>query len=219
MRRFIEAAASEHLAGGEPLIELYALSVGDIIVATFGGIVGGGRFCGMFNSIIKDRYAAESPGEQLLAHVVRRCCERGLDTFDLGIGEANYKTLFCSDAEPLFDSYLPLSRGRTAARAGFGIAARGKRTIKGHAALWSPVRLMRRLRARLSRSRSELKPRRPAAPPASSATSAKPAIISRSRAARVAGLAGSPVTSTACCASGAKRSTATSAAEPASITT
>ena len=69
------------LAGGEPLIELYALSVDDIIVATYGGIVGGGRFCAMFNSIIQDRYAAESPGEQLLVRLVQHCCERGLDTF------------------------------------------------------------------------------------------------------------------------------------------
>ncbi len=107
VRRFIEAAATEPLAGGEPLIEIYALSVGDIVVATNGGIVGGGRFCAMFNSIIPDRYAAESPGEQLLVRLVQRCCERGLECFDLGIGEANYKTLFCSDAEPLFDSHLP----------------------------------------------------------------------------------------------------------------
>lgn len=150
VRRFIEAAAGEHLADGAPLLELYTLSVGDIIVATFGGIVGGGRFCGMFNSIIKDRYAAESPGEQLLAHVVRCCCERGLDTFDLGIGEANYKTLFCSDAEPMFDSHLPLSLAGRLVAIGFGFAARCKRTVKGHAALWALVRLTRRLRARLS---------------------------------------------------------------------
>jgi len=152
VRRFIEAAATEHLAIDEPLIELYALSVGDITVATFGGIVGGGRFCGMFNSMIKDRYAAESPGEQLLAQLVQHCCERGLDTFDLGIGEANYKTLFCNDAEPLFDSYLPLSaRGRLL---GAALAAGGvmKRSVKTHAVLWSLVRAMRRLRAWISTS-------------------------------------------------------------------
>ena len=152
VRRFIEAAAGERLAGGEPLIELYSLSVGDMIVATFGGIGGGGRFCGMFNSIIKDRYAAESPGEQLLAHVVRRCCERGLDTFDLGIGQANYKTLFCNDAEPLFDSHLPLSAAGRLLGLGFGIAARCKRMVKTNAVLWSLVQRLRRLRARLSPS-------------------------------------------------------------------
>jgi len=63
VRRFIEAAASEPTLAGERLIELCALSVNDIVVATMGGIVGGGRFCAMFNSIAQGRYAIESPGE------------------------------------------------------------------------------------------------------------------------------------------------------------
>jgi CelD/BcsL family acetyltransferase involved in cellulose biosynthesis len=150
VRRFIEAAATEQLADGEPLIEIYALSVGDIIVATFGGIVSGGRFSGMFNSIIKERYAAESPGEQLLAMLVQHSCARGLDTFDLGIGQANYKALFCDDAEPLFDSYLPLNAGGRLLAFAFATIAAVKRAVKAHAALWSLVRALRRLRARLS---------------------------------------------------------------------
>ena len=150
VRRFIEAAATEQMPGAEPPIEIYALSVGDIIVATFGGIVSGGRFSGMFNSIIKDHYAAESPGEQLLTMLVRHCCARGLDTFDLGIGQANYKALFCEDAEPLFDSYLPLNAGGRLLTLVFASGAAFKRAVKGHAALWALARALRRLRARLS---------------------------------------------------------------------
>src|SRR4029077_904096 len=97
VRRFIEAAATEPVDGSEPLIELYALSVDDIIVATMGGIVGNGRFCAMFNSIIQGRFAVESPGKQLIVKLVRSCCERGLVTFDLGVGEARYKNLLCGD--------------------------------------------------------------------------------------------------------------------------
>lgn len=150
VRRFIEAAATQPAAGGAPPIEVYALSVDDIIVATMGGIVGGGRFCAMFNSIIEGRFAAESPGEQLLLRLVEDCCRRGLTTFDLGVGEARYKNLFCRDIEPLFDNYIPLSRaGRLLAFAGRGATA-VKRTIKQHPALWSMVRRARRLRARLS---------------------------------------------------------------------
>ncbi len=150
VRRFVEAAATERLADGNPLIELYALSVDDLIVATMGGIVGDGRFCGMFNSITDGRYAVESPGEQLILNLVRRCCERGLTTFDLGIGEAHYKNLFCGDAEPLFDSFLPLSpAGRVLASAAALIEA-GKRAIKRHAVLWSTARALRRLRAQFS---------------------------------------------------------------------
>ncbi|HEY6024267.1 MAG TPA: GNAT family N-acetyltransferase [Pseudolabrys sp.] len=150
VRRFIEAATTEPVAGGEPPIELYALSVDDIIVATMGGIVGGGRFCAMFNSIIQGRFAVESPGEQLMLRLVRTCSERRLDTFDLGIGEARYKNILCGDAEPLFDSYLPLSpAGRLLAFA-LSIGAAIKRAVKEHSALWSAVCAIRRMRARFS---------------------------------------------------------------------
>jgi CelD/BcsL family acetyltransferase involved in cellulose biosynthesis len=150
VRRFIEAATTEQVAGGDATIELYALSVDDIIVATMGGIVGGGRFCAMFNSIAQGRYAIESPGEQLIVNLVRSCCERGIDTFDLGIGEAQYKNLFCGDAEPLFDSYLPLNTTGRILATGFAVAAAIKRAIKQRPALWSLVSASRRLRARLS---------------------------------------------------------------------
>jgi CelD/BcsL family acetyltransferase involved in cellulose biosynthesis len=155
VRRFIEVAATEQISGGAPLIELYTLSVDDIIVATMGGIVGGGRFCAMFNSIEQGRYAIESPGEQLIVKLVRDCCERGLETFDLGIGEEHYKHLFCGDAEPLFDSYLPLSSAGRLLAVAFAMGAATKRAIKRHAGLWSLVRATRRLGARLSAIRPD----------------------------------------------------------------
>ena len=149
VRRFI-AAASEPAGGRAAAIELYALSVDDMIVATMGGIVSGGRFCAMFNSIQAGRYAAESPGEQLIVRLVRACCERGLDTFDLGVGQSRYKQLFCEDAEPLFDSYLPLTASAQLPALGFRLAAAGKRAMKEHPSLWSAVRTLRRLRGRMS---------------------------------------------------------------------
>jgi CelD/BcsL family acetyltransferase involved in cellulose biosynthesis len=150
VRYFIEAAATERLPDGNPIIEVYALKVNDIIVATMGGMVSEGRFCAMFNSIAQGPVTAESPGEQLLLHLVRTCCERGLTTIDLGIGEANYKNLFCPDAEPLFDSFFALSAaGKLLVVAG-RIAATIKRAVKQHPAVWSVVRNLRRWRAHLS---------------------------------------------------------------------
>jgi CelD/BcsL family acetyltransferase involved in cellulose biosynthesis len=150
VRRFIEAAATEPTPGGEPSIELYALSVDDMVVATMGGMVGGGRFCAMFNSIALGRYAVHSPGEQVILRLVRCCCERGLATFDLGIGEAHYKNLFCGDAEPLFNSFLPLtSKGRLLAAA-LRLGTAAKRAIKQRPSLWALVRAWRALRARFS---------------------------------------------------------------------
>jgi CelD/BcsL family acetyltransferase involved in cellulose biosynthesis len=150
VRRFVEDAATTILPDGYPLIELYTLSVDDMIVATMGGIVGRGRFCAMFNSITTGRYAVESPGEQLIVQLVRQCCERGLDTFDLGIGRARYKNLFCGDAEPLFDSFLPLSPAGWLPAHVCRLAAAGKRAIKQREPLWALVQAMRSLRARLS---------------------------------------------------------------------
>jgi CelD/BcsL family acetyltransferase involved in cellulose biosynthesis len=150
VRRFIEAAAIQPAADGTPLIELYTLSVDDIIVATMGGIVGGARFCAMFNSIIDGRFAVESPGEQLILKLVEECCARGLNTFDLGVGEARYKTLFCRDIEPLFDSFIPLSRGGRLLALGYRGAAAVKRTVKQRPVLWTFVRRARLLRAQLS---------------------------------------------------------------------
>ena len=152
VRRFIEAGATEPLANGKPLIELYALSVDDIIVATLGGIVGGGRFCAMFNSIIQGQFATESPGEQMLLRLTRSCCERGFTTLDLGIGESRYKSLLCGDPEPLFDNYLPLSPAGRLMAFGFAIGAAAKRAIKQSPALWSLVRTARHTRARFSSS-------------------------------------------------------------------
>ncbi len=118
VREFIEAAATRinTNTNGASSIEFYAASVGDIIVATFGGIASSHRFCSMFHSMIGGELANQSPGELLLVNVVRMCCERGYTTFDLGIGEAAYKRAFCAETEQLFDSVLPLSGlGRVAA--------------------------------------------------------------------------------------------------------
>ena len=107
---FIAAAAhDQRTIVGQPIIELHAMSAGDVIIATLGGTVAGGRFCGMFNSMAGAPYRVESPGELLLANVVQLCCERGLSRFDLGAGDAAYKKVFCNDVEPLFDSVIPVT--------------------------------------------------------------------------------------------------------------
>ena len=150
VRQFIRAAAETPTVTGEPLLELYTLKVAGVIVATLGGIVAEGRFSAMFISIAHGLYAAESPGQQLLIHMVRHCCERGLQTFDLGIGEAKYKDLFCPDAEPMFDTYWPLTPAGSAAAVLFRLVAGVKRAIKQQPALWSLIVRLRRLKARLS---------------------------------------------------------------------
>ena len=135
---------------GEPIIELYAALAGDTIIATFGGIMAHGRFSGMFNSIAGPEFRDYSPGELLLSNVVRMCCERGCDRFDLGIGDAAYKQVYCKDGEPLFDSVIPITAaGQIAApfwRAGLAMKSR----IKQSDALLRGIRFMHQLISRKS---------------------------------------------------------------------
>lgn len=129
VKEFTRSAAHETDPDtGEPVIELYAASVGDTIIATFGGIVADGRFSGMFNSIAGAEFRNYSPGELLLANVIRMCCERGLNKFDLGIGDAAYKQVYCKDAEALYDSVIPITAaGQVAAPIWrTGLALKGK---------------------------------------------------------------------------------------------
>lgn len=146
-RHFVDAAVRSGA------IELYALTVNDTVVATFGGVVGSGdRFCGMFNSMSANAFRQESPGEQLLVQLVRHCCERGLNTFDLGTGDAAYKALFAPDREALFDSFLPLTPAgkliALAAQTKGGV----KRMIKQNPRLWSAIETARRLRGSLTKA-------------------------------------------------------------------
>ncbi len=50
-----------------------------------------------------------SPGDLLLTNVIRMCCERAAERFDLGVGDAAYKKTFCNEEDPLYDSIVPLT--------------------------------------------------------------------------------------------------------------
>jgi CelD/BcsL family acetyltransferase involved in cellulose biosynthesis len=143
-RDFIEAVATERLSQACPAIELYACTVGDEIVATYGGVVGGGRFCGVFNSMIRGELARKSPGQLLMINLVRMCCQRGLTQFDLGVGEARFKRLFCTELEPLFDTFRPLSARGALAALGYRLGYHLKGRIKSSPAIWDAVTALRR---------------------------------------------------------------------------
>ena len=147
VQSFLKAAIARN--NGRPPIEIYSLSVGPDVIATFAGVCDDERFSAMFNSIEPDRFQTESPGEQSLFQLVKYCCERGLKTFDLGIGEARYKNLFCQDDEPVFDILAALTpAGRLYVGAAL-IAHAAKRWIKSSPAVWSAVETTRRFSAGL----------------------------------------------------------------------
>jgi CelD/BcsL family acetyltransferase involved in cellulose biosynthesis len=106
---FIRAACHEGLSEGRPVIELYALETDNDMLALFSGIHDGQRFTSMFNSHTATEAARYSPGLILLQHLIVDCARRSFRSFDIGPGEARYKTFFCKDIELIYDSILPLS--------------------------------------------------------------------------------------------------------------
>ena len=127
-------------------LELHALFAGDRIVSIFGGFVGLSRLSGLIISFDFDRAVAMcSPGELLIIEIVRNAIPRGLTAFDLGIGEARYKSECCETVEPLVDSALGVSTlGRLAAPA-FLQARRAKRFVKQSPLLLSLARFGKRI--------------------------------------------------------------------------
>jgi len=109
IRAFLTNAAT---ASGPkpPAIEIYALDLAGTCVATFIVAVQGGRISGMATSFdLASPTAKTSPGEILLSELVRRKSSEGFTVFDLGVGEARYKTTFCDDRDELVDTFLPLT--------------------------------------------------------------------------------------------------------------
>lgn len=126
IREFLARGAAAS-GDGKPVIELYSLDLSGEPVATYVGAALGSHFSGMATSFDMGSPAARmSPGELLLADLIRLKCSEGLSTLDLGVGEARYKTTFCDDHDDLVDTFLPLTlKGRF-----FVAAARTKRGLK-----------------------------------------------------------------------------------------
>jgi CelD/BcsL family acetyltransferase involved in cellulose biosynthesis len=144
VEEFIRAACKTDLDSGHPLIELHVLDSDGEVLALFAGVQNGRRFSSMFNSYSLSDNARWSPGTILLLHLVADCADRGLQGFDLGLGKADYKALFCKETEELFDSFIPLTplgqAAAFAARATFAIKGR----IKASPRLWPIVQAVRR---------------------------------------------------------------------------
>ena len=146
--QILREACHQRLPDGRPVIEIHALECDGEVLALFGATIDPYRFSSMFNTYTLGKHARHSPGLVLLMHMIEDCVARGVRSFDIGVGRAQYKSFFCKEPEPLFDTFLPLTqRGRFAAPAVRFAYATG-RFIKERPALWSAVQRLRRLRAR-----------------------------------------------------------------------
>jgi CelD/BcsL family acetyltransferase involved in cellulose biosynthesis len=150
IQSFLHNACLAGLGVGPPAIELHALTMGERVLATFGAAVDATRCCGMFTSFDPDpEIARSSPGELLMLEVIRHQCAQGRRIFDLGVGEARYKSSLCDEVEELVDVSLPVTARGHLYVAAFGGFLRLKRLVKQTPWLWQGFT---RLRSRLGAS-------------------------------------------------------------------
>ena len=118
------------------------------MIAVTGGVTDGARYCGMFISITDGEHSKYSPGEMLMNFVVEDSIRRGIRTFDLGVGAAPYKKMYCPKEEPLFVSIFGVTlRGRVAASA-FSAVTRTKAKIKSTPWAYELAQRLRMIKAR-----------------------------------------------------------------------
>jgi CelD/BcsL family acetyltransferase involved in cellulose biosynthesis len=141
---FLRAACHDGLIEGHPTIQLHALECDAEVLTVFGGVSDGKRFSCMFNSYTISENGRWSPGLIILTHVVAYCADAKLQSFDLGIGHAHYKTFFCKQSEPLFNSFVAGSARGGAAAMAMSALYRAKQRIKSSAMLRSAMAALRR---------------------------------------------------------------------------
>jgi CelD/BcsL family acetyltransferase involved in cellulose biosynthesis len=145
MRAFLERLSLPQ-DGQPPWLTFQGLKAGDRIVATYAGAEHRGRFSCLINSFDSDPDVAKtSPGDLLLMRLIAQQCDRGLRSFDLGIGEARYKSSYCNETVPLFDLILPIGiRGHLCA-AYARTRLKIKRHIKQNPKMLSRIQRLRRI--------------------------------------------------------------------------
>jgi CelD/BcsL family acetyltransferase involved in cellulose biosynthesis len=143
---FIRDACLSRLARGGRAIDIHALECDEEIIALFAGVADGDRFSTMFNTYTMSEHARFSPGLILLRNIIDHYASQGYHALDLGIGSDDYKRLFCKSDEPIFDSFIPLSRRGKPAAAALSAQHHAKRMVKQNQTL---LRLAQRLRQAL----------------------------------------------------------------------
>lgn len=144
---FFRALIDQSISSDDPTIQLYGIEIAGAIKATFAGGVFGNRLFGYFSGITMDDFQRVSPGELLLYHLVKQCCDEGRAILDLGVDEERYKASWSPDPEPQFAIYAPASaKGQLLTRA-MKLTHLAKSWVRRNETAWKAARRMRRLKA------------------------------------------------------------------------
>lgn len=136
---FLRAAAAARV------LEIHALECESEILALYAAVVDGKRISTMISSYTASENSRWSPGIITLSHAVANAADRGFEIMDLGVGEAEYKFVYCDEKEELFDSFIPLSKAGHALVPLLRAQANLKRFVKSSPALWQAARTVRGL--------------------------------------------------------------------------
>lgn len=136
---FLRAAAN---AGA---LEIHALECESEVLALYAGVRDGKRLSTMISSYTASESSRWSPGIITLSHIVANVADRGLAIMDLGVGEAEYKFVYCNEKEELFDSFIPLSSKGYALAPLLRAQASLKRFVKTTPMLWKAAKTVRGL--------------------------------------------------------------------------
>ncbi|MFN3483412.1 MAG: GNAT family N-acetyltransferase [Rhabdaerophilum calidifontis] len=137
IRAFLERSTTAE----PPAIQLFAASTGDIPRAVLGIAGDATRLSVMFAAYDPEPAIARlSPGELAFAAAIEAAAAAGIRHFDLGVGEARYKTRYAPEMLMLHDLVMPVTaRGRGLALL-FRAYRGAKRLVKRHPRLLTLAR-------------------------------------------------------------------------------
>ncbi|PSJ58896.1 GNAT family N-acetyltransferase [Pseudaminobacter soli (ex Li et al. 2025)] len=127
----------------EPLLEMTELSVDGKIRAARAAGIHRGRLNGYFMTFAKDELVSHSPGHVLLFRHIEECCERGITTYDLGVGYEEYKTHWCDIIQELDDAYAAFTPLGSAMIATIRLGQAVKARMRQNKFLWQHLKAAR----------------------------------------------------------------------------
>ncbi|HEY4201241.1 MAG TPA: GNAT family N-acetyltransferase [Devosiaceae bacterium] len=134
-QRFFKLAAINGFGAERPALRFHALYAGDEIVATTCGTYGATHYSQYINSTSSGPAAKYSLMGVLVAELMDELTAAGILTFDMGIGDFEYKTDW-TEPQPLYGSLIAVTlRGRVVA-SGLRSGQQAKRFVKQNPALW-----------------------------------------------------------------------------------
>ena len=98
--------ARSHLYPSGPVC-LFALKVNDTIIATLFGVVAGSRFIAQIPGFEGGKWQAYSAGHLLYGKIVEWCFTEGIQVFDLGAGDEQWKEEYCDLSLTLHKTRIP----------------------------------------------------------------------------------------------------------------